>query len=81
VKYVKKKNINIIPKSKIKTCSVSCVKAHKKKYSCDAVKDKLKLVSKQADYNEQTFHRDVNFLNTAINDINIANKKVFNLTE
>ena len=69
------------PKCKIKTCSVSCVKAHKKKYGCDGEKDKFKLISKQADYNEQTFHRDVNFLNTAINDINTANKKVYNLTE
>ena len=69
------------PKCKIKTCSVNCVKAHKKKYGCDGEKDKFKLISKQADYNEQAFHRDVNFLNTAINDINTANKKVYNLTE
>ena len=69
------------PKCKIKTCSVNCVKAHKKKYGCDGEKDKFKLISKQADYNEQAFHRDVNFLNTAMNDINTANKKVYNLTE
>ena len=69
------------PKCEIKTCSVNSVKAHKKKYGCDGKKDKFKLISKQADYNEQAFHRDVNFLNTAINDINTANKKVYNLTE
>ena len=69
------------PKCQIKTCSVLCVKTHKKKYGCDGEKDKFKLVSKQADYNEQVFHRDVNFLNTAINDINTSNKKVYNLTE
>ena len=69
------------PKCKIKTCSVLCVKAHKKKYGCDGEKDKFKIVTKQNDYNEQVFHRDVNFLNTAINDINMSNKKVYNLTE
>ena len=69
------------PKCQIKTCSVLCVKTHKKKYGCDGEKDKFKLVSKQADYNEQVFHRDVNFLNTAINEINTSNKKVYNLTE
>ena len=69
------------PRCQMKTCSVSCVKTHKKKYGCDGEKDKFKLVSKQADYNEQVFHRDVNFLNTAINEINTSNKKVYNLTE
>ena len=69
------------PKCKIKTCSVNCVKAHKKKYGCDGEKDKFKLVSKQGEYNEQVFHRDVNFLNNAISDINMSNKKVYNLTE
>ena len=69
------------PKCKIKSCSVSCVKAHKKKYGCDGEKDKFKKVTKQTDYNEQVFHRDVNFLNNAINEINMSNKKVFNLTE
>ena len=69
------------PKCKIKTCSVKCVKAHKKKYGCDGEKDKFKLVSKQSDYTEQVFYRDVNFLNNAIKDINISNKKIYNLTE
>ena len=69
------------PKCKIKTCSVKCVKAHKKKYGCDGEKDKFKLVSKQSDYSEQVFYRDVNFLNNAIKDINISNKKIYNLTE
>ena len=69
------------PRCKIKTCSVACVKNHKKKYGCDGEKDKFKLVSKQADYTEQVFHRDISFLNTAINDINMSNKKVYNLTE
>ena len=69
------------PKCKIKTCSVSCVKTHKKKYGCDGEKDKFKLITKQVDYNEQVFHRDVNFLNNAINDINMSNKKIYNLTE
>ena len=69
------------PKCKMKTCSVNCVKAHKKKYGCDGEKDKFKLVVKQDDYNEQVFHRDVNFLNNAIKDINISNKKIYYLTE
>ena len=69
------------PKCKIKTCSVKCVKAHKKKYGCDGEKDKFQLVSKQSDYTEQVFYRDVNFLNNAIKDINISNKKIYNLTE
>ena len=51
------------PKCSIKTCSVKCVKAHKNKYGCDGEKDKFKLVTKQDDYNEQVFHRDVQFLN------------------
>ena len=69
------------PKCSIKTCSVKCVKAHKNKYGCDGEKDKFKLVTKQDDYNEQVFHRDVQFLNNAIKDINISNKKIYNLTE
>ena len=69
------------PRCKIKTCSVECVKAHKNKYGCDGKKDKFRLVSKQGDYNEQVFYRDVKFLNNAINDINISNKKIYNLTE
>ena len=69
------------PKCKIKTCSVTCVKTHKKKYGCDGEKDKFKKLSKQSEYTEQVFHRDINFLNTAINDINMSNKKVYNLTE
>ena len=69
------------PKCSIKTCSAKCVKAHKNKYGCDGEKDKFKLVSKQEDYNEQVFHRDVKFLNNAIKDINISNKKIYNLTE
>ena len=69
------------PKCKLKTCSVTCVKNHKKKYGCDGEKDKFKKLSKQSEYTEQVFHRDINFLNTAINDINMSNKKVYNLTE
>ena len=69
------------PRCSIKTCSVKCVKAHKNKFGCDGEKDKFRLVIKQEDYNEQVFHRDVKFLNNAINDINISNKKIYNLTE
>lgn len=69
------------PRCSLKTCSVKCVKFHKNKYGCDGEKDKFKLVAKQDDYNEQVFHRDVNFLNNAIKDINISNKKIYYLTE
>ena len=69
------------PRCLIKTCSAKCVKAHKKKFGCDGEKDKFRLVSKQEDYNEQIFHRDVKFLNNAISDINISNKKIYYLTE
>ena len=56
-------------------------KTHKNKYGCDGEKDKFRLVSKQGDYNEQVFCRNVKFLNNAITDINISNKKIYNLTE
>ena len=69
------------PRCLFKTCSVKCVKAHKSKYGCDGEKDKFGHVSKQEDYNEKIFHRDVHFLNSAINDINMSNKKIYNLTE
>ena len=63
------------PKCSIKTWSVKCVKAHKNKFGCDGEKDKFRLISKQEGYNEQIFHRDVKFLNNAINDIITSNKK------
>jgi hypothetical protein len=69
------------PRCSLKTCSVKCVKAHKSKYGCDGEKDKFKLVTNQDDYNEKVFHRDVSFLNNAIKDINISNKKIYYLTE
>ena len=71
----------ICPRCKLKTCSVNCVKAHKNKFGCDGKKDSFRFVSKQEDYNEQVFHRDVKFLNNAISDINTSNKKIYNLTE
>ena len=69
------------PRCLIKTCSVKCVKAHKKKFGCDGEKDKFRLITKQEDYNEKVFHRDVKFLNNAINDINTSNKKIYYLSE
>lgn len=69
------------PRCFYKTCSVSCVKAHKKKFNCNGQRDKFKKVSSQADYNEKVFYRDINFLNLTINEINTSNRKVFAISE
>ena len=69
------------PRCLMKTCSIECSKKHKKKYNCNGIKDKFTLTNKQEDYTEKTFHRDIQYLNNTIKDINISNRKVFNLTE
>ena len=69
------------PRCLIKTCCIECSKNHKKKYNCNGIKDKFSLTNKQEDYTEKTFHRDIQYLNNTIKDINISNRKVFNLTE
>lgn len=69
------------PRCFYKTCSVACVKAHKKKFNCNGQRDKFKKVSSQAEYNEKVFYRDINFLNSTINEINTSNRKVFALSE
>ena len=69
------------PKCFYKTCSVQCVKSHKKRFGCDGQRDKFKKVYNQNDYNEKVFFRDMKFLSNTINDVNSTNRKIFNLTE
>jgi len=71
----------ICPKCFYKTCSVICVKSHKKRFGCDGQRDKFKKVNCQNDYNEKVFFRDIKFLTNTINDINSTNRKIFDLTE
>lgn len=71
----------VCPRCLYKTCSVQCVKDHKKKFNCSGLKDKYKKVNEQKDYNEKAFYRDINYLSSTITDINTSNKKVFCLFE
>ncbi len=71
----------ICPKCFYKTCSVQCVKSHKKRFGCDGQRDKFKKVNSQNDFNDKVFFRDIRFLNNAINDFNSSKRKIFSLTE
>jgi hypothetical protein len=68
------------PRCNFKSCSIICVKEHKRIKNCTGIKDKF---SKHhlKDFNDNDYYRDINFLNKAINDTNNSNKKVFNLEE
>lgn len=69
------------PKCFTKTCSVNCVKSHKKRFNCNGERDKFKKVNSKDEYNEKVFYRDISFMNNSINRINTSNKKVFELSE
>jgi len=69
------------PKCFIKTCSVNCVKNHKKRFKCNGIRDKFKKISKNTDYNEKVFFRDMKYLSNTINEINTSNKIIYNLNE
>lgn len=71
----------VCPRCQYKTCSVQCVKEHKKKFYCSGLKDKYKKVNGQKDFTEKAFYRDINYLSSTISDINTSNKKVFSLFE
>lgn len=69
------------PRCLYKTCSVNCVNKHKKKFGCNGQRDKFKKVSSQSEYDEKAFHRDISYMNSTINNINMTNRKIFGLTE
>lgn len=68
------------PRCQIKTCCLICVKEHKKIYKCSGIKDKF---SKKPlkEFTDCDFMRDMNFINSTINDTNTIGKKMFNLTD
>ena len=50
------------PKCFLKTCSVSCVKTHKKKLKCSGQKEKFSSKTNLNNLNEKDFFRDINSL-------------------
>jgi hypothetical protein len=68
------------PRCLFKSCSIICVKEHKRIKQCTGVKDKY---SKQhvKDFSENDYYRDINYLNQAINNTNCSTKKVFHLED
>ena len=75
-----KNSIYKCPRCQIKTCCLICVKEHKKIYKCSGIKDKF---SKKPlkEFTDCDFMRDMNFINSTINDTNTIGKKMFNLTD
>lgn len=75
-----KESIYKCPRCRIKTCCLACVKEHKRIYKCTGIRDKF---SKKPlkDFSDNDYVRDLNFINSTINETNRIGKKVFNLTE
>jgi hypothetical protein len=69
------------PRCFIKTCSLNCVKQHKKEKNCSGQKDKFTLEKNVNNFTEKELVRDIKFLNEAIRETNCASKKVFNMTD
>lgn len=88
---IKKQNINCqickvkdsiykCPRCQIKTCCLACVKEHKRIYKCTGVRDKFSKKSLK-DFTDNDYIRDLNFINSTINETNRIGRKVFDLTE
>jgi len=75
-----KASIYKCPRCQIKTCCLACVKEHKQIYKCNGIRDKF---SKKflKDFTENDYIRDMNFLNSTMNETTRIEKKMFNLTE
>jgi hypothetical protein len=68
------------PRCSFKSCSLICVKEHKRVKQCTGIKDKY---TKQhiKEFKENDYYRDMNYLNQAINDTNRHSKTVFHLED
>lgn len=69
------------PRCFIKTCSLNCVKQHKKDKNCSGQKDKFTYETNINNFTEKELVRDIKFINEAIRETNCASKKVFNMTD
>jgi hypothetical protein len=75
-----KESIYTCPRCQINTCCISCVKQHKIKYKCTGIRDKFSK-KRIEEFTANDFFRDINFINSTINETNKIEKKLFNLTE
>jgi len=62
------------PKCLMHTCSLPCVKSHKKEFSCDGKRDKVKYVAMN-DYNENNLRNDYYFLEDVARANDNANRE------
>ncbi|ORX64631.1 hypothetical protein BCR32DRAFT_251011 [Anaeromyces robustus] len=62
------------PKCLIHTCSLPCVKAHKKELNCDGKRDKVKYISMN-EYNENNLRNDYYFLEDVARANDNANRE------
>jgi len=75
-----KDSIYKCPRCQIKSCSLGCVKEHKRIYKCSGIRDKFSKKSIK-DFTENDYVRDMNFINTTLNESNRIAKKVFCLMD
>ncbi len=65
------------PRCLLKTCSLLCVKKHKKQFNCSGVKDKFS----KTFTNQNEFNKDIKYLNETLRDSNASCKKAYLLNE
>ena len=69
------------PKCSKKTCSLICVKEHKKNLNCSGHKEKFSISSNLNEYGDKELYEDIKFLNEGISVSNKSSKKIYNLLD
>jgi hypothetical protein len=69
------------PKCGKKTCSLFCVKQHKKNENCSGQKDKFNLSSNLHEFGDKELFQDIKFLNEGLQVTNNSSKKLFNMLD